>query len=447
MTRKLNETAGGGAIGSGGIATRTDGPGVTKSEGKSLKDFLAGFNSRVVNRFKYSMVPFPIKVTESFDLQDVLSRLTGIEGRDSVSPSDNVTYGVEDAEGNVMKVTVKKDQGSEFETVLAHELAEIEAFTAAGSSGKDISMAELLFNLKDKFDIIDVSFPKIPTDVVYNADKASYKATDDLPSDDQVSMDGDDMEGLDDPTDPNAVMDLDGMDDEEVGDELGDGDMELPDGEDDLSMDAEGVEEFSEPTDAVGSEGSILDKVLDMLKAQAEAQTAAAQADAEKYRAEQAEYSAKAASATVAQEEEMARMEAGLAKQKDAEKQSKKLADIAKYRVQQASGMAMNEAEEGETTQMIRRMMTQLPQKWLIGPDDDAKTAAYKNLQKSNAMRELQARMRTARAREIRAAEMRKHDSNVDPSKDNINQRQQQNQQGQQGQQDGSGNTGNSPVR
>lgn len=439
MTRKLNETAGGGSIGSGGIAIRTDGPCTVKKEGKRLKDFLTGFNSRVVNRMKYSMVPFPIKVTEAFDLQDVLSRLNGIEGSATTSPSDNVTYGVEDAEGNVMKVTVKKDQGAEFEAVLAHELADIEAFSVSGTEGKDVSMAELLFNLKDKFDIIDVAFPKIPTDVVYNADKATYKANDDDAMADDIIGDDEFGDELSDPSDPNAVIDLDGMGDDDTPNEEG---SEFPaDGEDidDINVDADGVEEFAEP-EVESSEGSILDKVLDMLKAQAEAQTASANAEAEKYRADQAEYSARAANATVAQEEELARMEAEMSKQKEAEKQSKKLADIAKYRVQQASGMRMNEADEGETTQMIRRMMSQLPQKWAVEPDDDGDTRAYKNTQKSNAMRELQARMRTARAREIRAAKMQQQDKNIDPNRQNTAQRQDQNQQG-------GNNQGDSPVR
>ena len=471
--KKLNETAGGGAVGAGGVAVRTDGPGLASKERRRLQDYLRSFQKRTVNKFRYAPVtPFPIKVSEAFDLQDVLSRLRGVEGK-SVEPRDNVTYGVEDDEGNIMKVTVRKDQAAEFEAVLAHELADIEAFSVTGQDGKDVSMAELLFNLKDKFDIVDVEFPKIPTDVVYNADQATYKAADDMPAndqvtDDQTNLDGqgpdggmDDLGGLDDDLGPasngNERLDLDnisgdGIDDldgtamggpGEGGDELGD---LGPEG------DAEGVEDFEEPP---ADEGSILDRVLDMLKAQAEAETAKANAEAEKYRADQAEYSARAANATIAQQEELARMEADMEKQKNQQKEAKKLADIAKYRVQSAGGMSVNESDAGETVAMVRKLMAMLPQKWEVYPTDDATTRAYKNKMQANEMRELQARMKSAREREIYASQMRQQGKQQQPNQNqNQNQnpnQQQQNQNGQQGnqQQNGqqAGQQGNQPVR
>jgi len=455
-TQKLNETASGGAVGAGGIAVRTDGPKISGKERKRLQQYLQSFQKKVVNRWKYAPVaPFPIRVSEAFDLQDVLSRLRGIEGKASTEGRDNVTYGVEDDEGNIMKVTVRKSQAAEFETTLAQELADIEAFSVTGTEGKDVSMAELLYNLKDKFDIVDVEFPKIPTDVVYNADKATYKATDDMPANDQVDdsqagglnqppMDGDmgdmgggdmgGMEGEDDGFGPisskNAKMDLNDVEGEDdlLGGEGGDmgagGDMEG--GEMDMEGDAEGVEDFAEPP---ADEGSILDRVLDMLKAQAEAEVAKANAEAEKYRADQAEYSARAANATIAQEEELARMEAKMEKQKEQEKQAKKLADIAKYRVSSAS--RVTEGDEGETVAMIRKLMSNLPMKWEIFPDDDAETRTYKNTQKANETRELQARMRTARTREIRQAQLRERGKGGEEQQQ-PNQQQQQGRPGQQ---------------
>lgn len=458
MTKqKLNETAGGGAVGAGGVAVRTDGPGISGKQRRSLQDYLRKFQKRVVNRYKFAPVtPFPIRLGEAFDLQDVLSRLRGIEGK-AVEPRDNVTYGVEDDEGNIMKITVRKDQAAEFEAVLAHELADIEAFSVTGDEGKDVSMAELLFNLKDKFDIIDVEFPKIPTDVVYNADQATVQPASQMPANDQVTDDqtngdamggdlGMGMDGEDElapVANGNDRMNLDdisgdGIDDLEGGDVSGmGGGMGGGEGEgglDDLEPegDADGVEGFEEPP---ADEGSILDRVLDMLKAQAEAETAKANAEAEKYRADQAESSARAANATIAQQEELARMEADMEKQKDKEKQAKTLADIAKYRVQKASGMTMNEGDEGETVAMVRKLMSQLPVRWQVLPTDDVATRKYKNTMMANQMRELQARMRSARTREIYAKEQR--DKGQDPNQQQQNQQgnQQQNQQGNQQQQ------------
>lgn len=465
MTKeKLNETAGGGAVGAGGVAVRTDGPGIGGQERKRLQAFLKGFNKRIVNRWRYHQVktPFPIKVTEAFDLQDVLSRLRGIEGK-SVEPRDNVTYGVEDDEGNIMKVTVRKDQAAEFEAILAHELADIEAFSITGTEGKDVSMAELLYNLKDKFDIVDVEFPKIPTDVVYNADKATYKANDELPANDQVDdaqtgglngpPGGDEFGDIANGNQPMDLNDVDGVDEfGEEGGALTGGPGGLADEKGGLGGDlgpegdAAGVEDFSEP--AGSDEGSILDRVLDMLKAQAEAETAKANAEAEKYRADQAEYSARAANATVAQEEEMARMEAEMSKQKDQEKQAKKLADIAKYRVQQTSGMRVNEADENIDENSIRRAMAGLAQKWAILPTDDPDTRTYKNAQRANETRELQARMRIVKTRAARAQQLQAQGKgkNTDPNAQSPNNnQQQQNPNGQQGnnqapQQGGNGN-------
>lgn len=468
MTKqKLNETAGGGATGAGGVAVRTDGPGISGKQRRSLQDYLRKFQKRVVNRYKFAPVtPFPIRLGEAFDLQDVLSRLRGIEGK-SVEPRDNVTYGVEDDEGNIMKVTVRKDQAAEFEAVLAHELADIEAFSVTGEQGKDVSMAELLYNLKDKFDIIDVEFPKIPTDVVYNADQATVQPASQMPANDQVT---DDQTNLDQGGDMGGDLGAPGMGDDDLGpvangrdkldlnDISGEGIDDLEGdamgGEsepgDELTLepegDAEGVEGFEEPP---ADEGSILDRVLDMLKAQAEAETAKANAEAEKYRADQAEYSARAAQATVAQQEELARMEADMEKQKAQEKQAKKLADIAKYRVQQTSSFGVNESDSGETVALVRKLMAALPQKWEVFPNDDMATRAYKNQQQANEMRELQARMRSARAREIYAKQQReKGQQEQNPNQ----QQQQQNQRGQQQQPNGQqgnqqqGQQGNPPA-
>ncbi|QDJ96503.1 hypothetical protein Xoosp13_317 [Xanthomonas phage Xoo-sp13] len=461
--QKLNETAIGGAVAAGNIAVRTDGPGLGAKERTRLQSFLKDFHGRVANRLKTSHVtPFPIRVNEAFDMQDVLSRLSGIEGK-SVEARNHTTYGVEDSEGNVMKVTVRKDQAEEFEATLGHELADMEAFSATGTEGKEISMAELLYRLKDRFDIIDVEFPKIPTDVVYNADKATKSAdigqSNDVVDDSQANGDaaggmGNDpiaAGGEDDEFGPvasgNAPIDMnpDGSEEggEEGGDPLAAGGADLGGApEDDLSADADGVEDFAEPE--ASSSDSILDKVLSMFKAQAAAQQAQAEAEAERYRAQQAEFSARAAVASSKEQEELASMELAMEKQKDTEKQAKKLADIAKFRVSQASGI--REGEEGETVAMVRRQMAQLPAKWAILPTDDVDTRNYKNAQKQNQMRELQARMRTARTREIRAAELRSSGKNTDPNANSPqpNNQQQNGQQraGQQQQQNGQSQQG-----
>ena len=65
-----------------------------------------------------------------------------------------------------MKGTVRADQAKEFEETLAKELADGKTNKINGTSMKDKSMAELLFDLRDQFEIVAVEFPEIPTDVV-----------------------------------------------------------------------------------------------------------------------------------------------------------------------------------------------------------------------------------------------------------------------------------------
>lgn len=447
MTKSLNETAGAGAIGTGSIAVNTGGRGGAVSWKELMKKYQAKKN------VGYKPVkPFSIKLDEAFDLQDVLSRLGGIEGRstDWENSRDNVTYGVEDDEGNIMKVTVRKPQAKEFEVYLAQQLGDQQQASLSGDTVQSVSMAELLFNLKDKFDIIDVDFPKIPTDVVYNADKASTQApteqpqggpiNDDLVSDDQVGgadagmgdLDGagalgggeDDLPPVGNKGGEIDLNDVEAEDDMSApgadllnGGSKGAGAGAGLDGESDdlgLDSDAEGVTDFTEPTES--EDDSILNKLIGLMKAQAEAETAKANAEAEKARAEQAESSARAADATIRQEEEIARMELEDDRVKEQEKRSKQLADIAKFRAKQkGAGLGLNEADSNETAQMIRRQMQLLPQQWAVTPQDTPEQANYKKTQRINAMRELQARLRMAITREAEARRLRAEGKNANP--------------------------------
>lgn len=445
---KLNETVSVGAIGAGAIAVSFDG-----KTGKplSFKDFIKKWQVGNGSKTFKPVKNFQISLKENFDLQDVLSRLSGMEPKGDFGVSDNTTYGVEDDEGNIMKVTVPKNQADEFEAHLAHTLADMKDPGMLGSENKSVSMAELLFKLKDKFTIIDVDFPNIPTDVVYNADKVSSAPSSEFNSDvvpDGFGAEGEQSDELTDtdlggeilPNDMGGIDDLppvmnnktsininDVNSDEDLGGEPDALDNELPP----MEGDAEGVEDFVETED----EGSILDKVIGMLKSQADAEKAKAEAEAEKYRAQQAEYSAKAATATIQQEEELAQMELEMKRQKEAQKEAKKLSDIAKFRVSRAS-VGLNEADANESSIMVRRQIIQLPQIWATTPDDDPRTVSYKNQQRMNANRELQARLRAAVLRERRARELKAEDKNPNPDK-NI---QQQNAQQQDAGMNGPGN-------
>lgn len=433
----VSETASAGSTGAGSIAVNMD-----NGKGKSLKDFMKTFNSRIKNSFK----PFTVKVTEGFDMESVFSRLSSMEKAGSQKKTEGTTFGVEDDEGNIMKVTVRSDQAEAFEAGIAQYLADIKLNVVGMPSPKgatEVSMAELLFKLKDTFDIIDVDFPKIPGDVIYNADKATDKIPDTGMGDD-MGMGDLDMEG-EQPDDLSQPLDL--TDYKEPDQDEG-GDLDL-DAEMSELGDAEGVEDF--PEDMEPSEDSILDKVIDMLKAQAAAETEKARAEAEKARADQARYTAMAQQAEIDNQEDALRYELEMEAEKKKEKEANKMMDMAKHKLSRAMGMRegderLNEYMSSEPSNFIQKERQSIQQQFEILPDDDQDTKVYKTKQKQEALRILGARYRFARNQEaferlqkIKKAEATKNQQK-NPQQNQQQPTQQQNQQtGQQANQQQSG--------
>lgn len=362
MKKVLKETASAGSTGGGAIATVPHRLGDDMRRRESLKGFLLRFYKGLSNKTNMKTVkPYFTGIKEAYDLSDVVSQLKGLENSD-VKDDNTVTYGVEDDNGNIMKISVKRDQAKDFEYRLASDMADAKDSHMSGTTSK-VSLAELLYDLKDEFNIVDVEFPKIPKDVIYNADKATKAPPDGVaPS----GNEGDEMDDM------NPDQNLEGQGDQggEGFDENGaplqgegeEGEKDLEQGESDFDEegeepegDDESVEDFGQEASTEGSPESILQQVMDMLKAQAEAETAKANAAAEESRAKQAEYSYKSAQATVAHEAEFAQMEADADEQKQKQKDAKRLADLAKSKVQKASafresrsilGQVINEMEE-----------------------------------------------------------------------------------------------------
>lgn len=409
MDKKVTETASGGAMGSGSIAAVPSGGNGGQDTPMRLKNFMRDFFQKAQNRMRYKSVEELIpktykKLTESkTGLNGVFSELKNSETQ-SYDERHTVTYGVEDDDGNLMKVTVPYEQSEEFEAAMAHQLAEIEDYKCTGHKGRNISMAELLYELKDQFTILDVEFPTIPADVVYNADQAT-EAVDDLDTEDGDQSFGDDETG-------------------EFGDE-----DQSQDGEgfgDDLDDDS--VEDFeNEPEEANDAE-SILASVMDTLKAQADAEKAKADAEAEKARAKQAEYSAKAAAVELEKQEELVRVESEMEAQKEKEKEAKKISDIAKHNYEKSKSFnegfnfsplmqsvlseqkinvllvkdkeQVNEVDQFDTMQSLQRQKAIIRQKFTSNPEDAPETKRFKQQQLKFSMDELNAKIRAARSRE-----------------------------------------------
>lgn len=423
MSKKISETASAGAMGSGAIAAVPGGGGGENTPDR-LKNFMKDFFQKAQNRMRYKSVEELIpktfkKLTESnMSLNSVFSELKNSETQ-SYDEKNVVTYGVEDDDGNLMKITVPHEQSEEFESTLTRQLAEIEDFKRTGHKGRNISMAELLYELKDSFTVLDVDFPTIPSNVVYNADQAT-EAVDDF-SDESTDEFDDSAEQTDDMTDSNMddnADNVDGEDDENMDD-----------------MDDESVEDFSDEPESNDAE-SILASVMSTLKAQADAEKAKADAEAEKARAKQAEYSAKAAAVEMERQEELVRIESEMEEQKEKEKEAKRISDIAKHNYSKSKSftegysfsplmesvlMKINEVDEFDTLQSLQRQKSIVRQKFAASPDDEPETKRFKQQQLKFAMDELNAKIRAARSREQYKALMQRKEDGEKEQADNQN--------------------------
>lgn len=332
--KKIKESAAVGSVSAGSIAVRTDT--TSRGEKRPMKKRDLGFlnfmqknNRKIANglNMKEIKTPFPVsKLKENVSLDQIYSKLSGVQNQSRMQEDNTQTYGVEDDNGNLMKITVRGDQQEEFESALAEELAEVEEYKMTGRSGHggNVSMAEVLYNLKQNFDIVNVEFPEIPKDKVYNADKVSdpedVNTGDEFQNNGLEDSDGGDLDNEQGFEDENGEPGegSEDLDDVDFGDEEG-----SPDEEEDMGV------EFGEEEE----EESMLKKIISMLSSEAEARRAQYEAEAEKSRALQAKYSMKAAQEEMDNQEELARMENEMKAQKDKEKEAKKLADLAKFKM------------------------------------------------------------------------------------------------------------------
>ena len=303
----------------------------------------------------------------TFDPADVMSKLKKAE-KQVDAEDDTITFGMEDEDGNVVKVYVRKEQADEFETALAGMLAgeqEDDEYEyeeeEEGSSGTEI--AEVLFKLKDKFDIVDVEWPEIEGDVEEEQELgggemggaegggemgAEGGAEGGAGGEGEMGAEGGEGE-MGAEGGEGDELDLEGGDDLEGGEEGGEGEgdeLDLEGGEEEGDMEAEG-----------GAE-SALQQVIDMMKADAEARKAESEAKAKEAEARAAEAHAQAAAAKVSQEEQVLDAEAHEEQKKAEKDETERLAKMAKYRHAQAAGAeaSMAAAEDEEEISRLRRV-------------------------------------------------------------------------------------------
>lgn len=261
--------------------------------------------------------------TTDFDASDVLSRIDAASKK-AEQNDDTTAFGLEDEDGNMVKVYVRNEQAEDFEKELAALLAGADEDEDEENSSPEI--AEVLFKMKDKFDIVDVEWPGIEGDEEEQEVVGDEQAMGAAPA------------GGAPAGEPGAEgeMGADGADLDALGAE-GEGEGEM------------GDEEMAPEEDDAKT---ALSQVIDMMKADAEAKKAEADARTAEARAKEAEYSAQASASKVRKEEQIYDMEAAEKQKSDQDKESQQLAKLARFQHQKAQDaevkLSMESKEESE---------------------------------------------------------------------------------------------------
>lgn len=217
----------------------------------------------------------------AFDSTEVISRLKSLEDKDSAEVRDSTTFGLEDDNGDIVRVTISNDQAQEFEKAL-------QAFMANVDNDEELpEIAELLFKLKDQFNIVNVVWPEIAED-----------------EEETQTIEG--------------------------GDGMG-GDINQPGNEEAVPMDDIPMDDGAS-TDASVNTGDLLTQVIDMMRADAEARKADAEARTAEAKNREAEAAVNQAHSRVKHEEELLDMDTYNKSRKEEEKESKRLAQLAQWR-------------------------------------------------------------------------------------------------------------------
>lgn len=320
---KLNEEGGGGAAGGGAV-----GGGSTSTSGSDIAGFHAPMldggskfknkRDKKKNNPKITYLDFintrwkpkSVAITEHYNndlvrgFEATLSSLASKAKRDKNSEG----FALEDLDGNVIKVYVEKSQARDFR-------AEISSLIEDEYGNKN-DIAEILYTLKDKYNIYDIEWPKeaIPKD-------EEEEESDDVETSEQVE-------------------EVDSEDTDESGEDVDANSADLGD----LNS-LEGTEEEA---------ASLLSQIIDLMKqdiSAKEAEARAKQAEAEARIAEKAEEMSKSAAKRT---EQILDMEEFERRQKEEEEEEKLNKRLIKYR------RAMGESNQMSISESTRKLLEAL---------------------------------------------------------------------------------------
>lgn len=251
---------------------------------------------------------------ENFNLSDALSKINGVAKAANRTTQNTVQFGLEDDKGSMIKVFVDAENADAFEKALQYNLE---------TDMKKVEIAELLFSMRDEFNITNVVWPKIVDDAV-EEEETTKQGNMEGNMEQEFGESGDEQgQGNDQSKDPK----LDTTSDEQrgTGEERGAHDA----GEDDVDVNTLPQQDALSGAD---DQKQTLSAILAMLSSDAEAKKADADARAAEARAKEAEAMARAAEAKIKSEEQILDMESYNKQQSSEKVETRKLAKLAKYR-------------------------------------------------------------------------------------------------------------------
>lgn len=256
---------------------------------------------------------------DNFDSADVISKLArNAEVSDELDGDELAVFGLEDADGGITKVYVPAEQGKDFEKALG------DALRQSNDNGQT-EIAALMFELKDKFKIVDVVWPTVQEDEEEVPAAGAPGAPGSAPGGEAaVGTDGAAPPAAPG-VDPTAPPPVDGMDPANA--------MGGP------AAPGADMAATAQPTDMIA-------QILDMLKADAEARKAESAAKTAEAQAKEAEAATKLAAVKLQGEEGVLDAEAYFKQKKEEKKEGDRLKMLARYR--QETQLATPDQPQGE---------------------------------------------------------------------------------------------------
>jgi hypothetical protein len=239
-----------------------------------------------------------IKIKKIFEANnstiDVKSKIDDAKRKSDITENSAIV-GIEDKSGNVTKVYIQSDQEDAF----------TDALKSAVSDEDQPDIVEILFNLRNTFNILYVEWAEVEEDTEVDNKLDSPENQEEQPE--------------------NQTEQPENQTDQQPGNQNGAADQQ--------------------PDEDAGDGKSLILKIIDMLKADAEAKAEDAKARAKEAEAEQAKHATTLAQTKVKSEEDILNAENFFKQQKDQKREADRLTMLAKYRqeIAQQRNESLNE--------------------------------------------------------------------------------------------------------